>query len=56
MRGIEIDLSGKKAAVSGAASGIGKAVAIVLAAAGAKVTVIDFNEAATIQVADEING
>lgn len=56
MRGIEIDLSGKKAAVSGAASGIGKAVAIALAAAGAKVTVIDFNEAATMQVADEING
>ena len=56
MRGIEIDLSGKKAAVSGAASGIGKAVAIALAAAGAKVTVIDFNESATIQVADEING
>ena len=56
MLGIEIDLTGKTAAVTGAASGIGKAVAQSLARAGAKVTVIDFNEAATIEVADEING
>lgn len=56
MRGIEIDLTGKKAAVTGAASGIGKAVAESLAAAGAKVTVIDFNETATIEVAERING
>jgi len=56
MHGIEIDLTGKKAAVTGAASGIGKAVAESLAAAGAEVTVIDINEEATIEVAKQING
>ena len=56
MRGIEIDLGGKSAAVTGAASGIGKGIAEALARAGAKVTVIDFNEEATKAVADSING
>lgn len=56
MRGIEIDLGGKKAAVTGAASGIGRACAQKLAGAGAKVTVIDFNAEAANQVADEIGG
>jgi len=56
MHVIEIDLTGKKAAVTGAASGIGKAVAESLAAAGAEVTVIDINEEATIEVAKQING
>lgn len=56
MRGIEVDLTGKKAAVTGAASGIGKAVAEALARAGAEVTVIDFNETATQEVAAAIGG
>ena len=56
MSAITVDLTGKRAAVTGAASGIGKAVAESLAAAGAKVTVIDMNETATKEVADQING
>jgi NAD(P)-dependent dehydrogenase (short-subunit alcohol dehydrogenase family) len=38
------DLSGKKALVTGAAGGIGKACAIAMAKAGADVAVIDLNE------------
>lgn len=38
---MSIDLSGKTAVVTGAASGIGESVAITLAAAGASVIVTD---------------
>ena len=46
------DLSGKTALVTGAASGIGEAIAHALAGAGAFVYVADLNEEAGEQVAD----
>lgn len=53
---IEVDLTDKKALVTGAASGIGKACAERLAHAGAAVTVLDLNGDAARQVADEVGG
>lgn len=52
----DFDLSGRRALVTGAASGIGRACARRLAAAGAVVTVLDLNESAARKVADEIGG
>lgn len=49
-----IDLTGKAAIVSGAGSGIGRASAITLAKAGAKVLVTDINQDSANRVADEI--
>lgn len=49
-------LAGRKALVTGAASGIGEAVARALAAAGAHVVVADLNGEAATRVADEIRG
>ena len=49
-------LAGRKALVTGAASGIGEAVARALAAAGAHVVVADLNGEAAATVADEIGG
>ena len=48
------DLQGKVAIVSGAASGIGRAIAIKLASQGAHVQLIDLNEAAALAVMAEI--
>jgi len=48
-------LENKVAVVTGAGSGIGKAVALTFAAEGAKVVVSDINEAHGIAVAEEIN-
>ncbi|MBH0112105.1 SDR family oxidoreductase [Novosphingobium sp. YJ-S2-02] len=42
--GIEIDMSGKVALVTGAASGLGRATAIKLAEAGADLCIVDLNE------------
>ncbi len=47
-------LSGKTAVVTGAATGIGRAIALALAAEGAWVAVTDINEAGAAAVAQEI--
>lgn len=49
-------LHGRTALVTGGASGIGRACAIRLAAAGAAVTVVDLDEARATDVAAEIGG
>lgn len=53
---VNVDLTGKSALVTGAASGIGKACAERLARAGARVVVLDLNGEAAEGVADEIGG
>jgi len=50
------DFSGKTAIVTGGASGIGKAVAVALAAGGANVVINDLNIEAAQLVVDEITG
>lgn len=50
------DLSGRKALVTGGASGIGAAVALRFAAAGAQVVVADIDAAAAQDVADQVGG
>ncbi|MCG6567591.1 3-hydroxybutyrate dehydrogenase [Tessaracoccus sp. ZS01] len=49
-------LSGRKALVTGGASGIGLACAQALAADGARVVVADLNEAAARETAEELGG
>jgi 3-hydroxybutyrate dehydrogenase len=53
---VGLDLSGRTALVTGAASGIGRACAARLAAAGARVLVVDVDEAGARRAADEIGG
>jgi 3-hydroxybutyrate dehydrogenase len=53
---LRLDLTGRGALVTGAASGIGRACAERLARAGAAVTVLDLNGDAAKAVADEIGG
>lgn len=53
---VNLDLTGRSALVTGAASGIGKACAERLARAGATVTVLDLNGEAAREVADDIGG
>ncbi|RQQ44988.1 SDR family NAD(P)-dependent oxidoreductase, partial [Burkholderia stagnalis] len=47
-------LNGKTAVVTGAASGIGKEIALVLAKAGAAVAIADLNQEGANAVAEEI--
>jgi NAD(P)-dependent dehydrogenase (short-subunit alcohol dehydrogenase family) len=49
-------LEGHAAIVSGGASGLGRATAKALAEAGVKVAILDVNETAAQQIADETNG
>jgi len=49
-----MEIDGKAAVVSGAASGIGRAMAVALAAAGARVVVADVNEEGGAQTVDHI--
>ncbi|GAA4223081.1 3-hydroxybutyrate dehydrogenase [Streptosporangium album] len=51
-----IDLTGRQAVVTGAGSGIGRACAQRLAAAGAHVVVVDIDAEATAKVAAEVSG
>ncbi len=51
-----VDLTGRSALVTGAASGIGRACAERLSRAGAAVTVLDLNGDSAREVADEIGG
>jgi NAD(P)-dependent dehydrogenase (short-subunit alcohol dehydrogenase family) len=51
-----MDIEGQAAIVTGGASGLGAATARALAAAGAKVAVLDVNEEAAAGLADRIGG
>ena len=53
---MESNLGGRKALVTGGASGIGAASVRALAARGAKVTIADVDEAAASALADEVGG
>ena len=53
---VHVDLTGRGALVTGAASGIGRACAKRLAQAGAAVTVLDLNGDAARRVAEEVGG
>lgn len=53
---VPLSLSGRRAVVTGAASGIGAACARRLAAAGAEVVVVDLQDEAAKALADELGG
>ena len=49
-------IKGQSALVTGGASGLGEATARALAAAGAKVAILDYNKDGALKVAGEIGG
>lgn len=51
-----VDLSGRRAIVTGAGSGIGRAIAEDLAACGARVLLVDFEEKSALDVAAKVSG
>ncbi len=51
---VNIDLSGKSAIVTGSGRGIGRETALLLAQAGAKLTIADVDEASAKSVSEEI--
>jgi NAD(P)-dependent dehydrogenase (short-subunit alcohol dehydrogenase family) len=51
-----MDIAGQAALVTGGGSGLGQATARILAAAGARVAILDFNAGAANAVADAIDG
>jgi NAD(P)-dependent dehydrogenase (short-subunit alcohol dehydrogenase family) len=51
-----MEIKGQAAIVTGGASGLGAATARALAAAGAKVALLDVNEKAAVEVASDIKG
>jgi NAD(P)-dependent dehydrogenase (short-subunit alcohol dehydrogenase family) len=53
---IQIDLSSDVAVVTGGGSGIGEAIAVLLAEAGARVAIADLSEPAAKSVAEQITG
>lgn len=50
----QLRLDGKRVVITGAASGIGKAAAHVFSANGAKLVLLDLQQSAVLQVADQI--
>lgn len=54
--GIQIDMTGKAALVTGAASGLGRATAVKLAEAGANLTIVDVNAEALTETAGLLGG
>ncbi|MGB9646286.1 MAG: SDR family NAD(P)-dependent oxidoreductase, partial [Stellaceae bacterium] len=51
-----MEIAGQAAIVSGGASGLGRATAEALTAAGVKVTILDINEASATAAARSIGG
>lgn len=54
MTNFKVDLSGKNALVTGAGNGVGRAIALALAQAGAAIFVVDLNPDKSDQVTEEI--